>query len=235
MIIRILALLPAAALLAGCAAGGPSPDRLKAIDNDVEEAQANAPAAQASRTGRGSLWGKSQEEVFADHKAHQVGDIITVELQESTEGNNSASTQADRQASNEAGVSALLGYGQALSEKNPRLDPQSAIGTSTTNSLDGSGETSRSASLSGNMTAVVVEVFPNGNMRIKGRRGVTINNEVQNLALSGVIRPQDIGPGNSITSSQIANARIQYAGNGVVARQQSEGWMTRALHTVWPF
>ncbi|MFB6260386.1 MAG: flagellar basal body L-ring protein FlgH, partial [Thiohalorhabdaceae bacterium] len=85
------------------------------------------------------------------------------------------------------------------------------------------------------MTAVVVDVFPNGNMRIKGRRAVTINHEVQNMVMSGIIRPQDIGPSNSITSSQVANARIEYAGNGVVARQQDEGWMTKVLNTVWPF
>ncbi|MEF8794492.1 flagellar basal body L-ring protein FlgH [Thiohalorhabdus sp.] len=233
MIIRILA-TGAAALLAGCAAG-PSPEKLEAIDKEVEQAQANAPAAQPDRGGAGSLWGQSQQEVFADNKAHQVGDIITVELEENTQGNNSASTQAERDASNEAGVSAFLGLEQSLAEKNPRFEPETAIGTETSNQLDGSGETSRSASLSGNMTAVVVDVFPNGNMRIKGRRAVTINHEVQNMILSGVIRPQDIGPRNSITSSEVANARIQYAGNGVVARQQDEGWMTKALHTVWPF
>jgi flagellar L-ring protein precursor FlgH len=72
-------------------------------------------------------------------------------------------------------------------------------------------------------------------MRIKGRRAVTINEEVQNMVLSGIIRPEDIGTDNSITSSQIANARIQYAGRGVVARQQDEGWMTKVLHKVWPF
>ncbi|HKJ88196.1 MAG TPA: flagellar basal body L-ring protein FlgH, partial [Gammaproteobacteria bacterium] len=110
-----------------------------------------------------------------------------------------------------------------------------AVETNTSNDLDGKGETTRSANLSGNMTAVVLRVFPNGNMRIKGRRAVTINNEKQNLLLSGIIRPQDIGPDNSITSSQIANARIRYAGAGVVARQQDEGWMTKILHVIWPF
>ncbi|MEF8794684.1 flagellar basal body L-ring protein FlgH [Thiohalorhabdus sp.] len=234
MTIRTLAIAGALVALAGCAAG-PSPEELESIDKEVAQAQANAPAAKPSQGGEGSLWGQSQQEVFADNKAHQVGDIITVELAENTQGNNSASTQAERQTSNEAGVSAFLGLEESLADKNPRFEPETSIGTSTSNEMDGSGETSRSASLSGNMTAVVVDVFANGNMRIKGRRAVTINHEVQNMVLSGVIRPQDIGPSNSITSSQIANARIQYAGNGVVARQQDEGWMTKVLHTVWPF
>jgi len=230
MTIRILAAAGTAALMVGCAAG-PSPEELEAIDQEVEKAQANAPAAQPSQSGSGSLWGQSQQEVFADNKAHQVGDIITVQLEENTQGNNSASTQASRESSNEAGVSAFLGQADAI----PGDTPETAIGTETSNDLDGSGETSRSANLTGNMTAVVVDVFPNGNMRIKGRRAVTINHEVQNMVMSGIIRPQDIGPSNSITSSQVANARIEYAGNGVVARQQDEGWMTKVLHTVWPF
>jgi flagellar L-ring protein precursor FlgH len=227
---RTLAVGGAAALLAGCAAG-PSPQELEAIDREVQQAQANAPAARADRPSNGSLWGSTQQQVFADNKARQVGDIITVQLTENTQGNNSASTQASRESSNAAGVSAFFGTEDGL----PGDDPATAVQTTTENDLDGSGETSRSASLSGNMTAVVVDVFPNGNMRIKGRRAVTINHEVQNMVLSGVIRPQDIGPSNSITSSQIANARIQYAGSGVVARQQDEGWMTKILHTVWPF
>jgi len=226
--IRMGALL-AALLLAGCASMG-GQEELENIDKDVSKSQANAPEARARRTNEGSLWGRNQQEVFSDNKASQVGDIITVKLTENTQGSNSASTQAGRDSSNSAGVSAFFG-----AEGNIPGNAGTAVETNTSNDLDGKGETTRSANLSGNMTAVVLRVFPNGNMRIKGRRAVTINNEKQNLLLSGIIRPQDIGPDNSITSSQIANARIRYAGAGVVARQQDEGWMTKILHVIWPF
>jgi flagellar L-ring protein precursor FlgH len=227
---RIIALGIAAAAVSGCATG-PTSQEMEAIDREVTQAQGNAPAARAPRRADGSLWGRSQQEVFSDNKAHQVGDIITVQLTENTQGSNSASTDASRDTSNSAGVSAFFGAQDGI----PGQDPATAVQTSSANSLEGDGETSRSATLSGNMTAVVVQAFPNGNMRIKGRRAVTINAEVQHMVLSGIIRPEDIGPSNSITSGQIANARIQYAGEGVVARQQDEGWMTKILHTVWPF
>jgi len=216
--------------LSGCAST-PAPEEMENIDAEVNQAQASAPEAQQRQTNEGSLWGRRQQEVFADNKASQVGDIITVRLTENTEGSNTASTQASRETANAAGVSAFFGAQDSL----PGDNPATAVQQNTSNDLDGEGETSRAANLSGNMTAVVLRVFPNGNMRIKGRRGVTINNEKQNMMLTGIIRPQDIGPSNSITSSQIANARIRYSGEGVVARQQDEGWMTRFLHVIWPF
>ena len=230
MSIKAPAFLAAGLLLAGCASTQ-GPGDLEDIDTEVNKSQASAPEARPRQRKPGSLWGASQQQVFADNKASQVGDIITVNLTESTQGSNTASTQASRESSNSAGVSGFFGQEDEI----PGDDPTAAVGTNTANELDGEGETSRAASLTGNMTAVVTRVFPNGNMRIKGRREVTINNEQQNMLLAGIIRPQDIGPENSIRSSQIANARIRYVGDGVVARQQDEGWMTKILHYVWPF
>ncbi|MFA9461469.1 flagellar basal body L-ring protein FlgH [Thiohalorhabdus methylotrophus] len=221
-------------LVAGCAPrGGPdqqSPE-LEKLDAEVDDARLDTPDSRRNRSNEGSLWGRSDEGMFVDNKAREVGDIITVELSESAEGNNAASVEASREASSSGGISSLLG----AEDKIPGEDPGNALEANSSNELSGDGETSRSTSLSGNMTAVVKQVFPNGNLRIEGQRRVTVNNEQQNMVLSGVIRQEDIASDNSISSGKIANARIQYAGEGVVARQQDEGWLTKLIHKFWPF
>jgi flagellar L-ring protein precursor FlgH len=78
-------------------------------------------------------------------------------------------------------------------------------------------------------------VFPNGNLYIEGKKDVIINNERQYIMISGIIRPEDIAPGNSITSDLIANARIEYSGKGVLADKQRPGWLGRVIDIAWPF
>lgn len=232
---RIATAVTAAFILGGCASSAPPVPETEPISREVEQAQGQAPEARPGRRAEGSIWRKGQSEVFADAKAHQVGDIITVNLQESAQGSNSADTDVSRSSSNAASMGAFLGAEQVLGDSVNEFSPETSVDTSTDTSTQGEGETNRSANLTGNMTAVVVKAFPNGNMRIRGSRQVAINNEEQVLVLSGIIRPQDIRSDNSIPSSLIANADISYAGRGVVARQQGEGWGTKFLHAVWPF
>ena len=235
MVYRIATAISVAAILGGCASPSPSVPETEPINRQVKQAQGQAPEAQPGRRSSGSIWRRGQSEVFADAKANQVGDIITVNLQESAQGSNSADTDVSRSSNNTASMGAFLGAEQVLNNRVKEFSPETSVDTSTETSTQGEGETNRSNSLSGNMTAVVVKAYPNGNMRIRGSRQVAINNEEQVLVLSGIIRPQDIRSDNSIPSSLIANADIRYAGRGVVARQQGEGWGTKVLHTVWPF
>jgi flagellar L-ring protein precursor FlgH len=115
------------------------------------------------------------------------------------------------------------------------LTPAALIGATSTNDFDGSGGTKRSGELSGTVTAWVTDVLPNGLLVIGGRQAVKINNEVEVLALRGVVDPRAIDSSNTIASSSIADARVEYTGTGVVAGKQAPGWLTRALDVVWPF
>jgi flagellar L-ring protein precursor FlgH len=85
------------------------------------------------------------------------------------------------------------------------------------------------------MTATVTNVLPNGNLMIQGMREVVLNDEQQIIVLTGIVRPQDVSQDNTVLSTYIANARIEYTGSGVVTERQSPGWADRILTTVWPF
>jgi len=101
--------------------------------------------------------------------------------------------------------------------------------------FEGTGETERSGALNAFMTAMIVDVMPNGNMVIEGNREVRVNAENQMITLTGLVRPRDISADNVILSTYIADARISYSGTGVLNDRQKPGWLTRALDKVWPF
>lgn len=178
----------------------------------------------------GSLWpsDRTSLSLFQDTKASRVGDVVTVRIVENAQGSKNAKTASERTSSVEASTDAFLAIPASTAN---RLQADASY----TGSFDGSGATSRSGALTADVTAVVTEVLPNGNLRIEGRREVVINAEKERILVSGVIRPEDIGPRNRIVSTVIADARIEYTGVGVVSDTQRPGWMLRILAWLWPF
>lgn len=182
------------------------------------------------RPSEGSLWAAEQSRTFffQDTKASHVGDIVTVRIVENAKGTKDAQTSSGRSSSISAGTGAFLGIPTGTTQK---LQADANF----TDSFDGSGSTSRSGALTADITAVVTAVFPNGNMVIEGRREVLINSEKELISLAGVIRPEDIGPRNTILSTFIADAKIEYTGRGVLNDKQRPGWLIRILDWIWPF
>lgn len=185
----------------------------------------------------GSLWSDSgyQQFLYYDQKAKAVGDLVTVKVVESSQASRTASTSLSRESSVEAGVSALAGLETQVATLRPELKPSALLGASTSNSFEGDGSTSRSGSLTAVITAKVVSVLPNRNLVIMGQQEVKINNELQILTIRGVVRPQDIQINNVVLSTYIADAKIEYAGLGVVQEKQKPGWLSRTVDKVWPF
>lgn len=175
---------------------------------------------------KGSLWSENNSKafLFQDSKASRVGDIITVRIVENAKGSKDATTKTARDSSIATKLNAFFGLPTANSD----------IGASAKNSFDGSGSTTRSGQLTADVTAKVVELMPNGNMVINGTREVLINNERQYIAISGTVRPEDISRGNTILSTFIADARIEYTGRGVIFDNQSPGWLMRIFSWIWP-
>jgi flagellar L-ring protein precursor FlgH len=103
------------------------------------------------------------------------------------------------------------------------------------NDFKGEGETSRESSMTASISTRVVRVLGNGNLLVAGSRQVKVNAEDQVIVISGVIRPEDIAPDNSVLSTNVADARIEYYGRGVLADKQRPGWLGRVLDWVWPF
>ena len=188
----------------------------------------------------GSLWpGETSENLlFADTKAKQVGDIVTVQLEENFESSNSATTGIAKDSEIDLGVTTILGlpndYGMTnFLGQGTSFDPN--VQAQSSRSTNGSGTTTRGGSMTGTLAAVIKEELPHGMFRIEGRRTVTVNNEDQTMVLTGLIRRVDIGFANTISSQQIADADIVYTGKGVISDEQNVGWLMRFFAWVWPF
>jgi flagellar L-ring protein precursor FlgH len=203
----------------------------------------------------GSLWSEiGGIDLYPDRRARKVGDIVTVRIVEDPEAELNANTKTARMSSIDAKLK-FLGYMKALAEKNPRLkflgymkalaekNPRLAqnpgeddlIKAGLGMSFDGKGSSDRDGHIKAYVSAIVLKVLPNGSMYINGKRQIRVNNETQYITISGMIRPEDIGPNNEISSTYVANARIAYSGKGPLADKQRPGWLGRIIDYVWPF
>jgi flagellar L-ring protein precursor FlgH len=117
----------------------------------------------------------------------------------------------------------------------PRMNTSNLLEAETVNDFESTGETGRNSSVQASVGARVVNVLPNGDLVISGRKDVKINNETQIINLSGVVRPKDISSANRVESTYLANAEIEISGKGVIADKQKPGWMARVIDKVWPF
>lgn len=174
------------------------------------------------RRPNGSLWNSGARSIAEDFRARQVGDLLTIVVQESATASSTAATKSDRSDSaNFAGGTGFL--------KRFLKD----FGASAAASSSGQGQTSRTGSLATRLTVVVKEILPNGNLVIEGTRVVTINKENQKILLTGVVRPQDVSPENTVSSIYVANAAIQFDGKGTVGDRQKKGLISRIFDWIF--
>lgn len=174
---------------------------------------------------RGSLYQAAHSKaLFNDRKAYRVGDVITIYLEERTRSSKSATTDISRDSTNNIA--------------NPNIggrDLPVNLGLNINSSRDFSGDASsdQSNSLSGSITVTVHEVYPNGNLLVRGEKWLTLNQGDEYVRVSGIARPEDIGPDNSISSSLLADARLTYSGTGDLANANRQGWLTRFFNSGW--
>jgi len=211
----------------------------KSIDKHIKEIESEESlyAKNESHPADGSLWpgNGTRENLFLDDKASQLGDIVTIIVSENASASKTATTDTNSDSQVSADLSALFGFEKAIALKNKNFNPAAVLDSTYKNKSKGSGTTSRSGTLDAKIPAKVIKVFPNGSLLIKGRKEVTVNEEEQILILTGIIRPQDISSTNTISSSLIADAKITYTGQGVIADRQHPGFVSRILAWVWPF
>ncbi|HET9960733.1 MAG TPA: flagellar basal body L-ring protein FlgH [Nitrospiraceae bacterium] len=187
----------------------------------------------------GSLW---QEEngrayLYEDLRAMRVGDIITILIAEKHKGSKSADTSAEKDSSITNSLEGgALGY---LGIPGLRLGAEATRGlgidASAKNKFGGKGATNREDTLTGTISAIVTEVLPNGDLRVEGRREVTVNSERQIMTIAGIVRRVDVNTKNTVQSTAIADAKIEYSGLGVVDDVQRPGWFVRILDWIYPF
>lgn len=194
------------------------------------------PAPQPSYAN-GSIWQAASAGLAEDHKARRKGDIITVVIVENASASKQATTDTDRQAGISASIPYLMGLEKQklLLGKLTGADLGNLLGASTSSTFGGSGATTRKENLVATMSAKIIDVLPNGNFLIEGRRNVKVNNEDQIIILQGTVRPRDVTSDNTVSSSLIADARITYTGEGVISDRQRPGWLMNFLDYIWPF
>mgnify|MGYP001169226261 CR=1 FL=1 len=188
----------------------------------------------AGRT-TGSLWSHASAGMFEDMRARRIGDIITVKIMEAANATRDASTSTSRDSSQAYGVSSFFGALGKITAANPDLNLEDLLSATASSSFDGSGTTARSGRLDATLPTRIKKTLPNGDFYIEGTKVVLINEEESILYLSGVIRPVDIQPDNSVSSLQVADVELEYTGRGVIADKQSPGWFSRVMDWVWPF
>ena len=166
-----------------------------------------------------------------DRRARMVGDMLTVMLEEQTDAAKKAETGTSKASSVNVTSPTILGGtvthgGRDILANSIEADQ----------SFDGSGESKQSNSLSGSVTVTVVEVLSNGNMVVQGEKWININQGEEYVRVKGIVRPMDVNPDNTISSVRIANAQIQYGGDGDLNNANQMGWLTRFFNSSWmPF
>lgn len=168
-----------------------------------------------------SLWRVGARTFFNDQRASKVGDILTVQINIDDSAKTTNETTAGRTSTITAGIPHLLGLESSLGKILPGgYDPANALSTNSKTTNDGVGAVNRQEKISLTVAAVVSAVLPNGNLVIQGTQEVKTNNEVRQLTVAGIVRPEDISSSNTIQHTQIAEARISYGGRGDVSRVQ---------------
>jgi flagellar L-ring protein precursor FlgH len=153
---------------------------------------------------------------------------------------NKAETTADKDSSNDYQVSALFGKSKVGFIPFTGIGPQSTVGlpvlnTSSQSDLTGTGKTKRENYVTTSLATRVLRVLPGGLMEIEGAREIRVNEETEYMVVRGMIRSKDVSADNSVLSTQIADASIEYYGKGVLSDKQKPGWFTRLMDNIWPF
>ncbi|KAA5803348.1 flagellar basal body L-ring protein FlgH [Alkalicaulis satelles] len=189
-----------------------------------------------TRRHANSLWSANTTTFFGDPRASNVGDIVTVKINISDRAQVQNQTSRARQTSERSNLTNFLGGEAALDGFfNDAVDPANLTRFGSNSSMQGTGSVNRSESITMTAAAIVVDVLWNGNLVIHGRQEVRINNEVRELLLSGIVRPQDIAADNSIDHRKIAEARVSYGGRGHISEMQRPPIGQEVYNLLWPF
>lgn len=165
--------------------------------------------------------------LFGDRKAHDVGDVLTVVLEERTQSSKSTDSSLTKDSDVTFNDATILGTN--ITPKNLSLETN----ISQEREFEGEADANQSNSLTGNISVTVADVLPNGLLRIRGEKWLTIAEGDEYIRLSGLVRPEDISIDNTVLSTKIADARIAYSATGAFADVNRVGWFGRFLNSEW--
>jgi flagellar L-ring protein precursor FlgH len=205
-------------------------------------------AVEKPKMATGAIYnGRQSDNWFGRVRAYNVGDVITVELDESTQADRTQTGKVNRAAKNDVIPSVTSAPNGLNSRVQGMRLPTKILGTKLQGIMggvdlsraniesEGGGEANQTATLKGSVSVTVSEVLANGNLMVRGEKQLALTEGAEIIQVSGIIRPEDISANNTVKSMRLANAQIAYRGTGDMANAAKAGWGTNALMKFWPF
>jgi flagellar L-ring protein precursor FlgH len=187
----------------------------------VADTPAAPPAEAAPAPATGSLWRPGTPSLFTDVRARKVGDLITVYVVQQS----ASSTTAKHATNKGVDVNAPVGTGW--------FSGFTGFGVKGSASSSGGGSNTASTTVTDRLTVSVAEILPNGNLKLTGERTIQLEKDTMQLKLTGIVRPEDISPDNTISSTLVAEQRIEMLGIGPIAQKAHPGLISRILSWIW--
>lgn len=220
------AIFGACLAITGCSS---LPQPVKVDFAEPKIAQGTPPAAMTAKPATGSLFQSvGYRPSFEDRRARQVGDTVTIQIVENVTASQKSTSTVNRTSSVDSAITALPM--QTL----PGLT-KFDVGASSNNNFSGKGGTESANTFTSSITATVIEVLPNGHLVVAGEKQIGVNQNVDVLRFSGTVDPRLVQPGSTISSTQVANVRIESRGRGAQGEAQTVGWISRLLLSFQPF
>jgi flagellar L-ring protein precursor FlgH len=210
--------------------------KLSALLFDPAHLVALLVAFQVTSAVADSLWKSdtSPSSMFADKKARRVGDIVTIVVQQVNSATRNNNTSTSKQTSVDASIASFL-YGPAASGLLTKGGTYPAMSFSGKNTYAGGGQINNAETITDQVAVRVIDVLPNGNLVVEGRRHTAFSDEKQDAVLRGTIRSDDILANNTIYSYNVADASIQFVSHGTITDAQRKGWFNRVWDKLNPF
>ncbi|MDG4648654.1 flagellar basal body L-ring protein FlgH [Roseibacterium sp. SDUM158017] len=187
------------------------------------------------RAERSSLWQSGSTGFFADQRAMQVGDILTINIEIDDRARLSNQSERERQGGANVGMPSAFGVQGLIGRLTGTDEGGDLVDLTAGTSAEGSGRINRAESIQLRVAATVVQQLPNGNLVVAGRQEVMVNSEIRELRVAGIIRPQDIQRDNTIDYDKIAEARITYGGRGQLTRQTRSSYGEDVVDIILPY
>jgi flagellar L-ring protein FlgH len=243
---KAISIMLAATMLAGCsmvdrvAAIGEVP-QMAPVDNPTKRpgytpVNMPMPAPVLGERQPNSLWQPGARAFFRDQRASRVGDILTVIIKVDDKAEIENETKRTRDNGETADATNILGYEKQIGDLLfSGADPTKLVDIGATSKVGGKGQVDRSEKINLRVAATITQVLPNGNLAIQGKQQMTVNYDLRELQISGVIRPEDISSENTVMYDQIAEARIAYGGRGQIMDVQQARYGQQLYDILFPF
>jgi flagellar L-ring protein FlgH len=226
-----------AAALIACASAACGPNHITAFTPKEREYKAGKYAQRdpSLQPSRGSLFSDASGGFLEDTRAVRVGDIVLINIDESADATGNSTTALSRNSTADMGITNVLGLVGAIKASAPMFDPSTLLSWMSSADFAGQGNTARKGELRGRIAVRITREMPNGDLFIEGTKVILINYEEYHLYVSGLVRRADIAEDNTVLSSRIADAEVEFTGRGDIDDQQRKGVLGRALDKVQPF